>query len=280
MVRATPDYDADKRAVLRAKHLIEQATSQGGYEGLCDERSAFIRRACTYMEQTSSLTDQEAVAVLSMALNALAGMISQDVFSRKKDSPLSLTDAAATTIVSALEFLVVALPGTHTMVKYRNRRGDFVSAIADEIVDTHGRLDQNEQFYLELGRAVSCAVLGDRNVVPLLTDDPAIGGYSRIEQAAMEQVVYFIGAGETGPIKIGIARDPQARLSTFQTGHFERLTILALTTGGRELESAYHKRFAEHRKTGEWFTRCPEIEAEIARLSSPIPDTLNAGGCE
>ena len=41
----------------------------------------------------------------------------------------------------------------------------------------------------------------------------------------------------------------------------------AVTTGGLWAERDYHKRFAQWWMRGEWFERCPEIEAEIARLS-------------
>lgn len=78
--------------------------------------------------------------------------------------------------------------------------------------------------------------------------------------------VYFIGHA-TGPVKIGKAVNPSARLREIQTGYPYKLSILALVDGGHDVERAYHKRFASARLTGEWFTRCPEIEAEIARLS-------------
>jgi hypothetical protein len=79
--------------------------------------------------------------------------------------------------------------------------------------------------------------------------------------------VYFI-ASEKGPIKIGKARSPKKRLRTLQTGYHEKLEILAWCWGGEDTEKAYHKRFAAHRLSGEWFERCPEILAEIDRLSA------------
>lgn len=83
---------------------------------------------------------------------------------------------------------------------------------------------------------------------------------------AYSKSVYFIGAGATGPIKIGIAEDPQSRLEYLQTGHHEVLSILAVTEGGNEAESRYHHQFSDARIRGEWFTRTPAILAEIARL--------------
>jgi len=95
-----------------------------------------------------------------------------------------------------------------------------------------------------------------------------------------ERHVYFIGADDGGPIKIGFAKSPRRRLSMLRSETGRDLRILALRPGGRWEEAGYHLMFYDFRRHGEWFTRCPEIEAEIARLSSPIPDTLNAGGCE
>jgi hypothetical protein len=79
--------------------------------------------------------------------------------------------------------------------------------------------------------------------------------------------VYFIGS-ETGPVKIGHAIRPTARLKELQTAHFELLTILATCEGGYEQESAYHKIFAKSRLVGEWFTRTPALLAEIERLAA------------
>ena len=82
-----------------------------------------------------------------------------------------------------------------------------------------------------------------------------------------QRYVYFI-AGETGPVKIGVAVDPQKRLSGLQTSHPIPLAILAVTPGSVQVEREYHQRFAAHRVRGEWFTRAPEIVAEIERLAA------------
>jgi len=84
-----------------------------------------------------------------------------------------------------------------------------------------------------------------------------------------EQLVYFI-ASESGPIKIGKAANPESRCKELQTSHHERLTILATCTGGSDVETAYHRRFAAHRLNGEWFERCPELLAEIERLNQEV----------
>jgi hypothetical protein len=65
--------------------------------------------------------------------------------------------------------------------------------------------------------------------------------------------VYFIQAGDGGPIKIGTAVDVAQRTAELQTGNHQRLIVLATLDGGRQHERALHRRFAEHRIAGEWF---------------------------
>jgi hypothetical protein len=80
--------------------------------------------------------------------------------------------------------------------------------------------------------------------------------------------VYFIGGHDT-PIKIGLSNAPLERLAGLQTAHWCKLNILAKVEGSLALEQEYHARFSSHRLSGEWFTRCPGILDEIARLNSP-----------
>lgn len=80
------------------------------------------------------------------------------------------------------------------------------------------------------------------------------------------QAVYFM-ASKDGPIKIGRALFPEQRLKEVQLGYPYPLELLATTPGGAGAERSYHQRFAAHRLNGEWFERCPEILAEIERLS-------------
>lgn len=87
-------------------------------------------------------------------------------------------------------------------------------------------------------------------------DDPFAGG----------PLCYFIGAAH-GPVKIGFSTNPDKRMEGFQLCSPYTLSVLATVPGGIIAEREYHKRFAGFRLHGEWFERCPEIEAEIARLS-------------
>jgi len=71
--------------------------------------------------------------------------------------------------------------------------------------------------------------------------------------------VYFLRAGNRGAIKIGMAKDVEARVAMLQTGNAFKLNILATIpcdseTQARHLESMFHKRFQSQRIRGEWFT--------------------------
>lgn len=110
-----------------------------------------------------------------------------------------------------------------------------------------GREDQANEFY---DKRVAAAEENDR----------------RKWAANKHSKVYFIRAAG-GPIKIGKANRPESRLKELQTGHHAKLEIAATCPGGLDVEQAYHKRFAEFREHGEWFSPHPEILAEIERLS-------------
>jgi hypothetical protein len=79
---------------------------------------------------------------------------------------------------------------------------------------------------------------------------------------------YFIGALGVNVVKIGYAGHVRNRLSHMQVNSPVRLELLATAPGGLLRERLYHRRFKAHRLHGEWFERCPEIEAEIDRLAN------------
>jgi hypothetical protein len=79
--------------------------------------------------------------------------------------------------------------------------------------------------------------------------------------------IYFLGPDD-GPIKIGFASRVEVRLRGLRLANAFPLQLWATVQGPLTLEREYHRRFAAHRLHGEWFTRCPEIEAEIARLNA------------
>lgn len=79
--------------------------------------------------------------------------------------------------------------------------------------------------------------------------------------------VYFIQAGERGPIKIGYADDVAKRKAKMQADNHEPLLLLGVITGDAKTESDFHQRFATARIRGEWFTPTAELVAFTATLS-------------
>jgi DNA-binding MarR family transcriptional regulator/predicted GIY-YIG superfamily endonuclease len=83
--------------------------------------------------------------------------------------------------------------------------------------------------------------------------------------------VYFIIAG-TGPIKIGVASDPETRLNALQTAHYKRLRLLstiecATREAAFKLENALHCMYKDHNLMNEWFDIAPgEITTVVAVL--------------
>lgn len=67
-------------------------------------------------------------------------------------------------------------------------------------------------------------------------------------------MIYFIQAGEGGPVKIGYTENPvDARLATLQTGAHEKLTLLTCLPGGMAVERWLHTALSHLRVRGEWF---------------------------
>lgn len=85
------------------------------------------------------------------------------------------------------------------------------------------------------------------------------------QRSSLRGIVYFIGP-RRGQVKIGFTTDLPARLTRIQAHSPLWLTVLASVEGTVETERNYHRQFNRHRLHGEWFTRSPEIDAEIARL--------------
>jgi hypothetical protein len=78
--------------------------------------------------------------------------------------------------------------------------------------------------------------------------------------------LYFVSAGAA--IKIGRTTNFPNRLRFIQGHNHEKVECLGLFEGQGWRERRLHRRFADMRLRGEWFERCPEILAEIKRLSA------------
>ena len=79
--------------------------------------------------------------------------------------------------------------------------------------------------------------------------------------------LYFVAAGNA--VKIGRTTNFNGRLRHIQAHNHEPVECLLLLEGQGWREKDLHRRYQSRRLRGEWFERCPEIEAEIQRLNSP-----------
>ena len=92
----------------------------------------------------------------------------------------------------------------------------------------------------------------------------AVNAFAQKQAQRKQQFVYFVQCDDR--IKIGIARDPQRRLRTLQTGNAGELQLLAVVVGDMGLEGAIHAKFESSRIQGEWFVRSQELLEFVARL--------------
>lgn len=69
-------------------------------------------------------------------------------------------------------------------------------------------------------------------------------------------MIYFVQAGQRGPVKIGYVESPNMmdqRLRFLQTGNPEPLYVVTSLPGDLVRERELHAQFAEGRIRGEWF---------------------------
>lgn len=78
-----------------------------------------------------------------------------------------------------------------------------------------------------------------------------------------EGEVYFVATGTE--VKIGVAKDPLARMATLQIGSAATLRLLGSMFGGADLERVLHRRFAQYRIRGEWYRLEGALAAFIAK---------------
>jgi hypothetical protein len=92
-------------------------------------------------------------------------------------------------------------------------------------------------------------------------------------------VIYFIQGIDGGPVKIGYtsSSDAQSRLASIQTGSPVKLIVRATLPGNVIDEAEWHRRFAEHRLSGEWFRATNGLADAIGQQ---IVDRREAGVVE
>ena len=67
-------------------------------------------------------------------------------------------------------------------------------------------------------------------------------------------MIYAIRAGDSGPIKFGVAKNPLRRLATLQTGSPVPLKLLVAVDVHEEKEKLIHQYLRAERERGEWFS--------------------------
>lgn len=80
-----------------------------------------------------------------------------------------------------------------------------------------------------------------------------------------ETRLYFIRNETTGNVKIGISKDPEARLRSLQTGSDATLTIMDTFPGNKWCEASLHDEFKALHVRGEWFRFGPELQEFFER---------------
>jgi hypothetical protein len=91
----------------------------------------------------------------------------------------------------------------------------------------------------------------------------------------MRTSLYFIADERLLFVKIGISRDPEARLHQLQAGSPLPLSLFCVVPGvGKQVEEAIHQRFAKHWIHREWFDFADEIRAFIEKVCDEgrVPD--------
>ncbi|MEY5099701.1 MAG: hypothetical protein RJA36_2420 [Pseudomonadota bacterium] len=80
--------------------------------------------------------------------------------------------------------------------------------------------------------------------------------------------IYFMQAGEAGPIKIGKSNYVEARLRALSSCHYEPIRLLAVGEGCRRFEGMIHQHFADAHIRHEWFHPVAAILAFIDRVKA------------
>lgn len=75
--------------------------------------------------------------------------------------------------------------------------------------------------------------------------------------------LYFVRCLSTRHVKIGVAKDAQARLGMLQVGSPTVLSLELSVPYAEVLEKFLHKKFVDSHVRGEWFASTPELESLI-----------------
>lgn len=82
--------------------------------------------------------------------------------------------------------------------------------------------------------------------------------------------VYLVGSTLTRPVKIGVAKNAEARLDELRVGSPVPLHLIWKARGGRALEASLHQYFAPYRIHGEWFDFGDENPAALVATAAVL----------
>jgi ribosomal protein L40E len=117
-----------------------------------------------------------------------------------------------------------------------------------------------EELYEGLHEGISAGAAAPAPVLAAAVVNRAVSQYQ------IGRVYFISGPGSADPIKIGFTSgDAETRLKGIQTGSPVRLNVIATIESDYRLENQIHRKFAQHRLSGEWFSRAPEIMEYIAQ---------------
>lgn len=86
-----------------------------------------------------------------------------------------------------------------------------------------------------------------------------------------EKYIYFIGTQWGHPVKIGVSKNPWARLTEFQTGHPDKLKVLASFRTDAVSEVDIHHLLVAYRVQREWFS----LPTKVMEYVRDIPKKAN-----
>lgn len=104
----------------------------------------------------------------------------------------------------------------------------------------------------------------------------------------MSDVVYFVRAGDEGPVKIGVANDVEKRLKSISTYCPDEPIVVCTIPGDYELEQRLHRRLRRSRRRREWFNVSGDvatvmelaIAGDLAALEAVIEEGLLADAAD
>ena len=76
-------------------------------------------------------------------------------------------------------------------------------------------------------------------------------------------MIYAIQSGDAGPIKFGVADNPESRLGELQTGNPQPLRLLAACAVHRRNEALVHRHLIVDHIRGEWFAPTERVMALV-----------------